>query len=68
MMGKMWIKIIKPEKGKKLIELGKRRGTGDPVYENLNNLRAAIGNLKNSIIASIPICIINLYKHKGITQ
>ena len=64
----MWIKIIKPEKGKKLIELGKKRGPGDPVYENLNNLRVAIDNLKSSIIVSIPVCIINLYKRKGITQ
>lgn len=63
----MWIKIIKPEKGKKLIELGKKRAPGGPVYEDLNNLRVAIGNLKNSIIASIPVCITNLCK-RNITQ
>lgn len=60
----MWIKLIPPEKGKKIIELGKKRGPGDPVYDDLDNLRIAMNNLKNSIV---PVCIINLCKRKGIT-
>ena len=63
----MWIKFEKLEKGKKIIELGKKRGPGNPLYDDLNTLRIAINNLKKSIIASIPVCIINLCKRKGIT-
>ena len=60
----MWIKFERLKKGKKIIELGKRRGPGDPVYDAFNDLNVAINNLKNSIIDSIPDCITN--KLKGI--
>ena len=60
----MWIKFERLKKGKKIIELGKKRGPGDPVYDAFNDLNVAINNLKNSIIDSIPDCITN--KLKGI--
>ena len=60
----MWLKFVPSEKGKRIIELGKKRVPGDPVYDTFNDLNVAINNLKNSIIDSIPNCITN--KLKGI--
>lgn len=64
----MWIKVEELRKGQKIIELGKKRGPGDPVYDDIDTLCIAINNLKNSIINSIPTCIINLCKRKGMIK
>lgn len=47
----MWIKFRKQEK---FIEFGKKRGSGDPLYDVINNLRIAMNNLKEEIIKALP--------------
>ena len=45
----MWIKFKKPKRGKPTFEMGPRRQPGDPVFDDLENLRKAVNEFKNAV-------------------